>query len=245
MKYQFDLIKNIDLKNEFSWKGKIFLTFDVDWASDEVWNYCLKILEDHDIPATWFITHESPLINRILENENFDVGIHPNFNSLLENKNKNTAGKIIDDLRNLIPSTNILRSHSLFQSERFLDLFKEKGYTKIANAFLPLNKNQIIAPFKLWDDVIILPHCWQDNVSLKMKLNLPNVETLPQLIILNFHPIHVFLNTENLKRYENTRQYHQDFSELKKYINDGYGVRNILLEIIKKNYEKYRYNRKM
>ena len=78
-----------------------------------------------------------------------------------------------------------------------------------------------------------------------MKLNLPNVETLPQLIILNFHPIHVFLNTENIIRYENTRQYHQDFSELKKYINDGYGVRNILLEIIKKNYEKYRYNRKM
>lgn len=235
MKYQFDLIKNIDLNNESTWKGKLFLTFDVDWASEEVWAYSIKILEDYDIPATWFITHESPLLSRILNNKKFDVGIHPNFNSLFTKEYENTPEKIIDDLSNLIPSSNILRSHSLFQSERFLDLFKKKGYEKIANTFLPLNKNQLISPFKLWDNITILPHCWQDNVSLKMKLDLPNEKSLPQLMIMDFHPIHIFLNSENLERYETTRQYHFDFPALNKLVNNGYGIKNILVETIEKN----------
>lgn len=32
----FENIKNISIKDKASWRDKIFLTFDVDWASDEV-----------------------------------------------------------------------------------------------------------------------------------------------------------------------------------------------------------------
>jgi len=39
----FEMIKHIDVNNELSWKNKIFLTFDIDWYSDEVLSSNLEI----------------------------------------------------------------------------------------------------------------------------------------------------------------------------------------------------------
>jgi hypothetical protein len=229
----FDLLENIDVNNPDSWKKKIFLTFDVDWAIDEVWLETIKILEDYEVPATWFVTHKSHLISRIKKNSNFRIGIHPNFNPLIENDNfSKDINRIIDDFFSFIPDSNIVRSHSLFQSEKILDLFDEKGFNIICNNFIPYNFNGKIFPYKLWKNLLIMPHCWQDNVSLKMKLNLPSV--LDQLIILNFHPIHIFLNTKNLRVYDESKIFNKDINKLNDYVNRGYGVKNILIDIIKK-----------
>ena len=40
----FEKIKTINVKNKPSWDGKLFLTFDVDWCSDEVLSYTLDIV---------------------------------------------------------------------------------------------------------------------------------------------------------------------------------------------------------
>lgn len=32
---------------------KIFLTFDIDWASDAVLEYCIDIVEQANVKATW------------------------------------------------------------------------------------------------------------------------------------------------------------------------------------------------
>lgn len=79
----FGNIGEIDLENPGSYQ-KIFLTFDIDWASDEVLEYCIDIVEKANIKATWFVTHETPLLGRLRANPNFELGIHPNFNPLLE-----------------------------------------------------------------------------------------------------------------------------------------------------------------
>ena len=167
MKFKFDLIKNIDVDNESTWKGKIFLTFDVDWAIDEVWLHTIKILELYDVPATWFVTHKSPLISRILKNPKFSIGIHPNFNSLINSySNSKGANQIIKDFDNFLSGSKLLRSHSLFQSEKLLDIFNYCGYEFICNSFIPISQNQLIGPYRLWDNIKIIPHCWQDNCKL-------------------------------------------------------------------------------
>lgn len=79
----FGKISEIDINDPQSFQ-KIFLTFDIDWASDEVLEYCLEIVEKAKVKATWFATHKTPLLKRILENPLFELGIHPNFNPLLE-----------------------------------------------------------------------------------------------------------------------------------------------------------------
>jgi len=79
----FENIKIIYIENILSWQGKIFLTFDLDWCSDEVLCYTLEIIEKYDIKATFFITHYTPLLEKIRKNSNIELGIHPNFNYLL------------------------------------------------------------------------------------------------------------------------------------------------------------------
>ena len=51
---EFENIKNISVTDESSWKDKVFFTFDLDWAIDEVIEYTLKIVEDAGIKATFF-----------------------------------------------------------------------------------------------------------------------------------------------------------------------------------------------
>lgn len=54
-------------------------------------------------------------------------------------------------------------------------------------------------------------------------------------MVINFHPIHVFLNTESMDRYESVRHIHQNAQELLKYRYEGYGTRNLLIDLLSMN----------
>lgn len=54
----------------------------------------------------------------------------------------------------------------------------------------------------------------------------------PGLKVFDFHPIHVFLNTESLDRYERTRPLHQNPKELIKHRYQGDGTRSRLIELL-------------
>ena len=79
----FENIRSVDISNE--WKNKIFLTFDIEWATDEVLNYVLDIICDAKIKTTFFCTHATSILQRMRENCNMELGIHTNFNFLLKN----------------------------------------------------------------------------------------------------------------------------------------------------------------
>ena len=55
------------------------------------------------------------------------------------------------------------------------------------------------------------------------------------LKVFDFHPIHIFLNTESLERYERTRPIHHNPKELIKHRYSGYGARNQLIELLEMN----------
>ena len=52
------------------------------------------------------------------------------------------------------------------------------------------------------------------------------------LKVFDFHPIHIFLNTENLKRYDQTRSIHQKPEELIKHRFSGFGVRDQFIKLL-------------
>jgi hypothetical protein len=82
--------------------------------------------------------------------------------------------------------------------------------------------------------MVIVPHFWQDNVALKMELLFPlEKEIKSSLSVFDFHPIHVFLNTEHLDRYELTRDLHQNPEELIKNRYEGEGTRTKLLNLLR------------
>jgi len=231
----FSSLTAIDVSNTATWTGKIFLSFDIDWANDSILADSIELVERAGVPATWFITHQTPLIERLRSNPSFTLGIHPNFNELLSGQYGGIGKSAKDILRNLlelVPEAKIVRSHSLVQSERLVDLFNECGITHISNFFVPEDAGPQ-RPWRLWDNMTCLPHVWQDNVSMRLNgLVQPPVRG-DGLQIYDFHPIHVFLNTEQLDRYESARAYFQRPDVLsERRLRGGHGTRNILLGLL-------------
>ena len=50
--------------------------------------------------------------------------------------------------------------------------------------------------------------------------------------MFNFHPIHIYLNNENLKRYENSRFCHNEQKRLNEFRFKGFGTQKILEQLL-------------
>jgi hypothetical protein len=233
----FGLISEIDLSHSETWQNKRFLTFDIDWAHDQVIEDAISLVEAAGIRATWFVTHQTKIIERLMGNPNFELGIHPNFNNLLNGEASvgRSASEIIDSLLDVVPNAHSVRSHSLTQSERLLDLFAEKGLSHVSNTFIPASYQGLISPWRLWSDITIVPHFWQDNVAMRMRISddLSQLGSPQSLRVFDFHPIHIYLDTEDLSRYDQARDSFQNPSELLKFRNEnGDGTRTLLKRLL-------------
>ncbi len=211
----------------------IVLTFDIDWACDDVLVDSIDLVEAAGAPATWFVTHDTPLLKRLRANKDFELGIHPNFNPLFDGK-LTTAEKIIDELLAIVPEAVSVRSHSMVQSSRLLDLFSKKGLRFECNHFIPEQSKIMLKPWKLWNGMVKVPHFWEDDATCIYKAGSPvrDLTQLQGLKVFDFHPIHVFLNTEDLARYNRTRFLHGTATELVQHRFAGAGTRTHLLELL-------------
>ena len=94
--------------------------------------------------------------------------------------------------------------------------------------------NIILQPWKLWNGLLKVPHFWEDDAVCIYRNNTSITELLHRngLKVFDFHPIHVFLNTESLSRYDETRQWHKSTSKLINHRYSGHGTRSKLLQLL-------------
>ena len=59
----FSNISKINPDNNKTWKNKTFLTFDIDWAHDEIIEAIYNLISSYSVGTTWFVTHNSCFIN--------------------------------------------------------------------------------------------------------------------------------------------------------------------------------------
>ncbi len=152
MKKKFELIRNIDPTRPETWQDKIFITIDLDWCKDLMLEMVIDLLEEHNTKATFFVTHQTPLLERIRKNPNFELGIHPNFNPLLEGNQiygKNYK-EVIDFFMEIVPEAVSIRSHSITQNSKILDYLCEKSIKYDLNTFLSFNSGIIAKPLLEW-----------------------------------------------------------------------------------------------
>lgn len=230
----FSNISEIIPEKPETWEEPLFLTFDIDWAHDEVLDDTIDVVERADVKATWFVTHDTPVLARLRENPKFELAIHPNFNFLLngDDRQGGTVSEVIDRLLAVVPEAKSVRSHSMTQSSQILELFKQKGLTHDSNHFIPEQIGCALKPWYLWNDIVKVPYFWEDDVACMYPKNTP-LDVLKQrtgIKVFDFHPIHVFLNTEHLDRYENSRAYHRDMTMLgsHRFESDTEGTRYLL-----------------
>lgn len=234
---RFARLSEIQPNDAASWEDKLFLTFDIDWACDDVLSYSIDMVEQAGVAATWFVTHDTPLLKRLRDNPLFELGIHPNFNFLLNGDmaSKGNAKAIVADLLNIVPGAKSVRSHAMTQNSLLLDLFVKNGLTHDSNHFIPEQAGISLKPWYLWNGIIKVPYCWEDDVACIYTQNSPISEVMqrPGLRVFDFHPIHIYLNTEDLARYENSRAYHRDVAALAAWQNNVTpGARNWLISLL-------------
>lgn len=238
-----ETISSIDINESKSWQGKVFLTFDIDWAHDIVLLDTIDLLESAGVSATLFVTHETKLLERLRANNKFELGVHPNFNFLLDAKGVSggNAKQVVEQILALVPEAKSVRSHSMTQNSRLLDIFKESGLTHDVNHFIPAHTNIELCPWYLWNGLCRIPYFWEDDIACmySLKDNMEELALSQSLKVFDFHPIHIFLNTEHLDRYERTRHLHSNPNELIKHRYEGEGTRTRLIELLKLVDEPY------
>lgn len=221
----------------------IFLTFDIDWASDEVLEDTIELVERTGIKATFFTTHETSMLDRLRNNHLVELGVHPNFQPLFVDKETSIdVQNVLTTMRHIVPEAQSIRCHCLIQSAPLLDLFTLYGFTHDANQFVPFHSEINLYPYYHWNKKLIrVPYFWEDNIhcidlsrGLVKNWDVDVFLNYAGLKVFDFHPIHLFLNTEDIKRYEETRPFHSQISELKKhrFLNDNEGTRAFFYKLV-------------
>ena len=208
-------------------KKKVYLSFDLDWLADEYLSATIELLEKYQLRATFFATHDSAAL-RDLEGESYEIALHPNFDRGNGRYDLNELVK----LKELYPEAMGTRSHTLFFSSRMLDLLKDCGMRYESNIFLMNHLG--LHPTKRSQTVWSLPFNWSDDKHLELEesfaiRNLPDLHQ-EGLNILNFHPVHIFLNTPTLAHYEKCKP-HFNQANFTDFIHSGTGIRNLFVEL--------------
>jgi hypothetical protein len=227
-------ISSIDPNNSDTFRLPI-LTFDVDWAHDDILSDSINIVEQYNHSAVWMMTHQTDLVYDIKNKKRHEIGVHPNFNYLLngDNRNGSSAEEVLDKLMTHYPDSLVVRSHSIVQSSRLSELFHDRGLRFESNDYLPPEWGGYITPWQMPCGIVKVPYFFSDEIAcISSGIEMASLLGRPGLKIFDFHPIHVFLNTENLDRYERTRPLHRNPKELIKYRYEGYGTRNRLIEFL-------------
>ncbi len=213
--------------------NRVAFSVDVDWAKEELIEYTLNLLSSYNVNATVFCTHHSRLCKSLEKNNNCEMAIHPNFNNVFFNK-KTSIDKELDDLLGLYPDAIGVRSHGLFSSSLLLEKFSAKGLLYESNIFIPYKRG--LEVFKLWNNIYRIPLNWEDDVHFLYgnSFDNPMIDiTTEDLYVLDFHPIHVFLNTCSKEHYLSFKDHYMDVDYLKKNINKKLpGVKDCLVNFL-------------
>lgn len=233
----FNHISSIRSETSSSYQNNIFVTIDMDWAPDFILEDTYNLLLKNNIKSTWMVTHRTPFLEVLLGSELIELGIHPNFNDFLDGRDsifsENAYDRIVQAL-SIVPNAKSVRSHSMTQNSRLLDIFSNLGLLYDCNHYIPFNSGVILKPWRIWNGLTKVPFGWEDdldfsNTSTKFA---QDVLSLQGLRVLNFHPIHLFLNSSSMNTYENTRLEHGNQKLMEKFINVNYGTRSFLNDLI-------------
>ena len=211
------------------------ITLDTDWAPDFVMDSVAETLIREKVRATWFVTHQSPSIERLRAHRDlFELGIHPNFSK--GSTQGTTAENVLKYCMDVVPNALSMRTHGLVQSTEIFEKVLE--HTKIqTDVSLYLPRIQRPEPVYHWWNgkcLLRMPYAWEDDLEMEQ----PEPCWKPQLlsrpsglvpVVLDFHPVHIYLNSLNMNAYRSIKARVSDISKASResfapYIHSGDGT---------------------
>lgn len=214
----------------------LFVTLDIDWAIDPAIERALALLAELGLggATTIFATHATPQLDAARD-AGHELGIHPNFLPLLAGENGASPKQRLEQLRELVPEATSVRAHGLVKSGGLSAAFLEAGMRREANLFVPAQSGIALQPYEHPPGLLQLPHNFGDHAHLAGGGALTPARYLdtPGLKVLNLHPIHLYLNTDRIERYEACRPDQRDAEALARHVNhSGGGIADFLRELV-------------
>lgn len=197
------------------------ITLDCEWAPDFILEHVADVLIDKEVKSTWFVTNESSFIDELKKNSLFELGLHPNFYP--NSTQGQESDSVLKNLKKIVPHSKSIRTHRLFQSSPLLAKFQEYGIENDVSIFLPYTKN-ITPHYSKYLNLFRFPFFWEDDAEMvensswstkDIRLNVSGLK------IYNFHPILIYLNSDDMK----------SFYQLKESVS--------MLKVTKQNIQKY------
>lgn len=212
------------------------ITSDIDWVNDYCITDFVDLCNQYGVSPTIFATHESEALKKMVDNKQVDLGIHPNF--FPNSTQGSIPTEIIENLLEIYPSSRSFRSHSFFENTPIIRNLVSHGLKYDSNLCLYFQPN--IVPLNTGAGTIRFPVFWEDDIhwsqpdfEWSFTRYLEHFKT-PGLKILNFHPIHVILNTPHNEFYQDRKGQIDDISE--NNINQlrfaGKGTRTFFIEFL-------------
>ncbi len=185
----------------------VAITLDIDWAPDFVIDHVAGLLAAAQVPATWFVTHASPAVERLRQRPDlFELGVHPNL--MAGSTHGDSPDAVLAHMCALVPEAVSLRTHALVQSTPlFARVVQQTPWVNDVSLFLPYVPHLRPAAFRVGGGVLCrLPCFWSD--AQEMSQPEPDWRVaegwleMPGLKVFAFHPIHIALNSGNVGAYE-------------------------------------------
>jgi len=222
-------------------KDAVMLTFDVDWAPDWMVAEVANLLTNRGVAATWFITHESPILEDLKSEKLFELGWHPNF--FPGSSHGENVEDVLEFCRNLVPEGRSVRAHSLFQSERHLQtLVTNFDIRNDCSVYLPTR--EVLGPHQVRYEeegrpLRRLPHFFQDNMNILGDRRWDAEDAWfhrKGAKTFCLHPIHICLNTNRMEQYEKLKALGPlpsiTRTALSDIDRDGTGTRSLFLGLL-------------
>jgi len=143
----------------------------------------------------------------------------------------------VERLKMIFPEATYSRSHSLLSGGPIWDALEQSGITHDFTLFNPYSEST--RKRILWNGLIQVEFNWEDDFHFHIEDF--NVDHSARIIkkkdlILNFHPIHFFLNTKSKNdyiEYLSARGNKQKIADLQKRNWDsGFGCGNLLIKLL-------------
>lgn len=205
--------------------GALALTIDVDWAPDFMIESVAQTLVDRGVRATWLVTHRSSALNDLAAHpELFELGVHPNF--LPGSSHGACPDQVLETVLDLVPGATTMRTHALVQSTPILHAAARTSIDLDLSLFLP--RAGSARPFVHWmtgSRLWRLPYVWEDDLEFgRPDPDWTGASLQPQdgtVAVLDFHPVHVWLNSSSIENYARVKQACPDLRQVRERDTEG------------------------
>ena len=202
------------------------ITFDIDWAPDFAIDFTANLLAERGVKSTWFVTHLSPAVERLRSCPDlFELGIHPNF--MTKSSHGVEPEQVLKTCMEFVPEAVSVRTHGLLQSGNLVDLVMSlTPVTFDVSLFHPRALHVDVVKYERFGQILWrFPYVWEDDYVMEaLPLSVSRdceffglSETLASasgIQVFNFHPVHVFLNSNVMENYRAMKRNHSNLMDV-------------------------------